>query len=243
MSVQAITWALKQDLPSSPKFVLVALCNYADQDGRCWPGQKALASDTSMSDRSIRTHLKELERRGIIVREQRRRSDGSRTSDYYVINRKSFPLEEDQPENIAQPTGKSCQNQPENLSGHEPSRLEPSKEPSVVYAHAPGFDAFWQAYPRKVGKGAARKAWGAAIKRAPPDEIIAGLEKQLAWFAQQYHGPGEDYRPHAATWLRADRWGDEIDQPFNAEQAVYAALDEKWRREGTEDENEMPKLR
>lgn len=36
MAVEYIAWALEQDIPTGPKFVLVALCNRANQDGgRC----------------------------------------------------------------------------------------------------------------------------------------------------------------------------------------------------------------
>ena len=68
----------------------------------------------------------------------------------------------------------------------------------------PLFDEFWAAYPRREAKGAARKAWDKAIKRADPAEIIAG--------ARLYRDrPDRDprYTAHAATWLNADRWTDE----------------------------------
>lgn len=67
MSYQALSWAFKQDIsPSTAKFVLVALANYADDDGYCFPGQKRLAEDTCQSERSVRSHLASLERRGLI---------------------------------------------------------------------------------------------------------------------------------------------------------------------------------
>lgn len=49
MSVQAMTaaFALKVENPTA-KLVLLALANYADQDGRCWPSQKKLCEVTSL---------------------------------------------------------------------------------------------------------------------------------------------------------------------------------------------------
>lgn len=66
------------------------------------------------------------------------------------------------------------------------------------------FEKFWAAYPRHEAKGAARKAWDKAIKRATPEEITAGAVR----YRDQ---PGRDpqYTAHAATWLNADRWTDE----------------------------------
>lgn len=66
----------------------------------------------------------------------------------------------------------------------------------------PAFIRFWDAYPRKVGKGAARKAWATAITRASPDAIISAVQ------AQRFD-PREQYQPHPATWLNREQWGDE----------------------------------
>jgi hypothetical protein len=69
--------------------------------------------------------------------------------------------------------------------------------------HQPLFDAFWKAYPRKVGKGAAQKAWAAAVRKADPDRIIEAVER-YAW-------PDEpSFIPHASTWLNGQRWEDEL---------------------------------
>lgn len=63
------------------------------------------------------------------------------------------------------------------------------------------FEDFWTAYPRKVGKDAARKAWANAKKRASVAEIAAGLN------AAQWNADPR-YRPHPATWLNEGRWQD-----------------------------------
>lgn len=69
------------------------------------------------------------------------------------------------------------------------------------------FDAFWFAYPRKVGKPIAQKAWIRAIKRADPKRIMAGLSAQAAgWKAA---GTETRFIPHPTSWLNADAWNDE----------------------------------
>jgi hypothetical protein len=67
----------------------------------------------------------------------------------------------------------------------------------------PLFEGFWLVYPRKVGKGAARKAYRHALKRASHVEILAGAKAYAA------SKPDPKYTPHATTWLNADRWLDE----------------------------------
>lgn len=69
------------------------------------------------------------------------------------------------------------------------------------------FGRFWSAYPRKVGKADARKAFTRAWRKLPPmeEELIlsGGLERaQAAWTDAQFI-------PHAATWLNGERWQDE----------------------------------
>ena len=67
----------------------------------------------------------------------------------------------------------------------------------------PDFAAWWAAYPRKVGKGAARKAYASAIGRgADPVEVLSAI-------GQQRWSPEVQFRPHASTWLNADRWLDD----------------------------------
>lgn len=78
---------------------------------------------------------------------------------------------------------------------------EGEREKNIVH-----FDAFWKLYPRKQDKGHAKKAYAAAIKRASPDAILAGL--QQAKFSDD-----PKFIPLATTWLNGERWGDEGAQP------------------------------
>lgn len=74
------------------------------------------------------------------------------------------------------------------------------------------FDAFWSAYPKKVGKRAARKALVAAEKRGmPPLGQVADKIAALA-ASPQWQRDGGAYIPHPATWLNRDGWEDEVEQ-------------------------------
>ncbi len=75
------------------------------------------------------------------------------------------------------------------------------------------FEQFWQAYPRREGKGAARKAWKTAVSKAEPTAII-----EAATGAKWPDNPR--FIPHPATWLNQERWLDE-----RPRDAVLAALD------------------
>lgn len=68
------------------------------------------------------------------------------------------------------------------------------------------FSVFWEAYPKKVGKGAAEKSW----KKLNPDlaVVLASLEEQKQ--SSQWTRDGGQFIPHPATWLNQKRWEDEI---------------------------------
>lgn len=79
-----------------------------------------------------------------------------------------------------------------------------------------GFDEFWNAYPRKIGRGAALSAWN----KKKPD-----LQKVLDAIAWQSKSDGwtkdnGKFIPHPTTWLNQDRWLDENpnDKPFDLHQ-------------------------
>lgn len=76
MSNAAITWAKKQKTGhSTRKAVLVAIADYADEMGRCWPSQKRIAEDTEFGERTVRRALSELEEMGFIKRDNRHSPD------------------------------------------------------------------------------------------------------------------------------------------------------------------------
>lgn len=112
---------------------------------------------------------------------------------------------------------------PEAIAKLKPTKPEPEPEPESeirepigsLITHAPdrtpdGFDDFWRAYPSKVGKREAVKAYARAAKRIEgPDPpivvILAGVERAKA--SRRWR---EGFIPNPATWLNQDRWTDEL---------------------------------
>lgn len=70
----------------------------------------------------------------------------------------------------------------------------------------PEFEQFWSAYPRKIGKKAAARAWAKAVDRPPRDEVIAAVDR--AKKSEQWTRDDGQYIPHPATWLNEGRWAD-----------------------------------
>lgn len=89
------------------------------------------------------------------------------------------------------------------LSPHE-SGNGVSKVPVLVKGPTP-FDRFWQAYPRKTGKGAAEKAW--AKMKPPIEAVLAAIEWQRT--STEWLREGGQFIPHPSTWINQKRWLDE----------------------------------
>jgi hypothetical protein len=75
------------------------------------------------------------------------------------------------------------------------------------------FEAFWQVYPKHVGKGAAFKVYRAAIGKktgywaSTPEELLDGAVR----YAAARRGKDPQYTMHAANWLKGGHWTDEVD--------------------------------
>ena len=88
MSFQAMAWAAAQKTGSpARKALLLAIANYADEEGICWPSRETLADDSEQSVDSVDRHIKELETAGFIKRAKRpgRRADGGAQSKLITI--------------------------------------------------------------------------------------------------------------------------------------------------------------
>jgi hypothetical protein len=74
------------------------------------------------------------------------------------------------------------------------------------------FDEFYSAYPKKVGKGAARKAFA---KRKPDADLLQKMLEAIEWQRQlpQWQKDNLRYVPNPATWLNEERWEDEKPEP------------------------------
>jgi len=76
------------------------------------------------------------------------------------------------------------------------------------------FDIFWKAYPKKIGKGAARKSW----EKIKPSvdllgEILTAIDRQKR--SPQWQKERGQFIPNPATWLNQERWSDSVNVEIN----------------------------
>jgi len=79
---------------------------------------------------------------------------------------------------------------------------------AVTEMYPKEFEAFWTAYPRKVGKGKAFQAWKNAKQRPSLSVLVRAIER--ATTTRDWQKDGGQFIPHPATWLNQRRWEDEI---------------------------------
>jgi hypothetical protein len=105
----------------------------------------------------------------------------------------------------------------------EPSRFrDPGADPL--------FDEFWSVYPRKTGKGMARREWHKLSLRrvgVDPQRVIEAARQ----FRDECRAKGTDarYIPHPGTWIRDGRYEDETDPAGDAPLAPAPPPKREWQ--------------
>ena len=110
----------------------------------------------------------------------------------------------------------------------QPSLLADASETPTPRQMLADFDQFYRAFPRKVGRGDAERAYSKARKLATPDQLLAGARR----YATSRAGEDSKYTKHPATWLNSKGWLDEV--PTSSGQPAPADADTglwAWRLE------------
>ena len=230
MGFKDAEWAYGLDLPMREKVVLAAYAIRTDDGSHeTFVGQSTVAEMIGCKSDYVLRALRVLEGLGIIERVRRSGKGGYRTSDLVRLNR-SYPAHSQQGSQPTRPAAYMA------VSGDLPSPQLPPTQPTagakeIIQIDHPDdhpvppispvvvvvdlFDDFYAAWPRKVAKPAARKAWDKAIQRAHPTVIVAAA---IA-YRDNPNIREKQFIPYPASWLNADGWNDELDGPRNERRA------------------------
>jgi hypothetical protein len=86
VSIKAMNWAWSISLAPTPKIVLLALCDIADDSGFCYPSIHTLATKCTLDERTVQRVIRKLTDEHFLAVEERFRRDGARTSNGYRIS-------------------------------------------------------------------------------------------------------------------------------------------------------------
>lgn len=193
------------------KLVLIKLADNANDMGECWPSYQHIADQCEIDRSTVRKHIKYLEFQCLLRIENRDGPKGNSSNLYRITL-----------DNPVGPESTGVGLQPTGGVGPESTRtshsFESVIEPKKHFANAQdgkkaepiqdgSFDTFWKIYPKKAGKKDARKAWA----KVEPDkhpmimQWLATHRRCADWVKDD-----GQYIPHAATWLNAERWEDEV---------------------------------
>lgn len=164
---------------------------------------ESLAREFGCGREQMRTVLGELREAGYIALVKSQDSKGQWSSRWFIYDEPNS----NQPE-YGKPT-------PENrVLGHPDAITKTDyKEPITTKAtkadYSALFDVFWKAYPSKVGKDAARKAFA---KRKFDEKTFAQVLQalELHKVSERWTKDNGQYIPNPATWLNQGRWEDEM---------------------------------
>lgn len=185
------------------KVVLLAIARYANGYGECFPSRETISHDSCVPIRSVVRAIQWLEDKGYIRIVRR-----SGTSNFYVITSMEDDMTDETRANLAH-------EEDSNITKLDFSKKNIAKSNTTSRANlahpldTPFFLAFWQAYPRRIGKGDARAAFTKAATRNDPNVIVQAALAYAKHVAEA--GTEQKFIPHASTWLNGERWEDDLE--------------------------------
>jgi phage replication O-like protein O len=97
-----------------------------------------------------------------------------------------------------------------NLINTKENTKETIQKKGHAHSFAHSFELFWKAYPKKINKGRAEKAWKSLkIDKELINQILLSIEQHKRTF--NWEKDGGQFIPHPATFLNARGWEDEIE--------------------------------
>lgn len=222
ISTMARVWANSRHTGTN-LLMLLAIADFSDDDGKAYPAVAKLATKCRMSKRNAQDRLRELADSGELT-VLKNQGPPPKFPNLFRINLNRLGVQPTAPVQHAAPVQFDVNRGAAHCApGVQPTAPKPSSKHQEPPRddRAELFEVFWLAYPSKVGKDAARKAFH---KRKPCEsllsEMLAAIEVQKR--SDKWTKDGGQYIPHPTTWLNQGRWMDEIDAGPDSRSSMFA---------------------
>jgi hypothetical protein len=230
----ARVWDLSRH-SGSDLLMLLAIADFSDDNGNAYPAVPTLAEKCRMTPRNANLILANLKKSGELVVKQNEGPKGTNRylirlatpeagftpEDSFTLKRASSTPEAGFPKPLKPASDEPSVNHQEPPIAHDAKKQRRVSSPSASESTEDGFADFWSAYPKKVAKPKALKAWK---KIKPAGQVLASLmaalEKQKA--STDWLKDAGQFIPFPASWLNGRRWEDEA--PPAADKTAAPAL-------------------
>ena len=216
-------WVIDADISDRAVRVYAILARYADSETlQAFPSRETLAKRARCHWRSIDRAIDELVKLGAVTKTHRKNGDAYQSNIYTlrrVLPRLSPGTDTGDTgvltgESVGTDTGGNLTITTEL----EPTELEPVNDINEQ------FNEFWAVYPRKKGKGQARRAFEKALEKTDLETIIAGVEAYI----EHEDMSDPQFVAHPSTWLNGERWEDEHVEARVVPRSPYVGSEREW---------------
>ncbi|WP_449278023.1 helix-turn-helix domain-containing protein [Leucobacter sp. GX24907] len=195
------TWMIREKrVPRNAILVYASLSSRAGLR-EIYPSQATIAEEAGLSERTVRTMLKELEALGVVSRERRTSGGSRRATDGYRLHPTGLPANSAGSSDLPATESRSTGNDQQSIPLIEVDRDEVDNCASAHAHNAHSFDEWWQVYPLKKDKGRARTAYKSALKKTTHQVLV---DAASAYRDDPNRDPG--FTKYPASWLNAEAW-------------------------------------
>ncbi len=221
MSIQVMqaVWEHSQ-ADGRARLVLLAIADHQGEIG-AWPSISTLAKMVNASERSVQRDIQYLQEIGELkVEVQNAPTRSQYKSNLYWVTLPGVTA------GVTNAPSGVTEISAGVTAGGVQTLIEPLREPHNLDAL---FNEFWNAYPRKLDKAKAFRAFRSALKRAKFEDILAGV---IAYRSDPTRNP--EFTKYPASWLNADAWENASSPSPDSEAAERSRIRREKEREATE---------
>lgn len=223
------------------KIVFLVLSSHVGDKDTVWPSHQTIATMAGISTSQVKRKLKELKDHNLIDWKERRTEKERSLTNEYWLTVGNVPAQKKRVAHPGPHPGGTPSTQdpvppepggvPRDLRTRVIERESKKKTSPTGVGVAAKFDAFWDVYPRREGKGAAQASFARALKKVTFEVIMRG--------ATRYRDdPNRDqsYTAHPTTWLNQARWDDDP-LPVRGETKRAEVAEPAWKQDAQHRQN------